>query len=106
MKKLILQFRNSKWSKVLACFIIVTVLVSMFAICSSAFESTSSSDDLFATLNFTYNIVSVPNGVSTQIYAFGPRPSSGGIKLFSSDSGSVVTTLNLNEYSSYIDLET
>ena len=48
MKKFLLKFRNSKWSKVFACCLIFTVFISMFAISSSAATS-------YDTVKFTFS---------------------------------------------------
>lgn len=48
MKKILVKFRKSKWSKVFACCLICTVFISMFSISSSAAS-------IYDTAKFTYS---------------------------------------------------
>ena len=74
MKKFLLKFSKSKWSKVFACCLICTVFISMFAISSSAAS-------IYTKANFSFNF---SYGLHTKIYCQ-TVPT---LKLY--DSGSVI----------------
>lgn len=89
MKKFILRFTKSKWSKVLACALICSVFISLFAISSSAAL-------VFDTVSFSFNFP----GARASVTGFWQQ--TGGNIVFYDRGVTYFSNVNLNEYSSLL----